>query len=289
MYYQEFLPSKPLQPYIQLFGIIETQSASAELIQEITPPHLAKGLVFHYFEDSNISVSKKSYQGKLPSAYFMLDNQERLVVSHQKKIGSAAIIFKPGKFRYFFPFDTAPHIDHYLSLTDYNEPMLVELHEKLQLATSAVQRVQLLDDFCLKMLAKITLPKSSYSELLIQNMFADTHWKLHQSAAELQLSERHLRRVFKREIGVSPKDYHKVLRFSKAMARINTKQFTTLTQLSYSLGYSEQKHFILDFKEFMGLTPSQYKHSISPLTAATTWREEVEHQMKQSYDYDVLK
>ncbi|MEM6812716.1 MAG: helix-turn-helix domain-containing protein [Pseudomonadota bacterium] len=277
MYYQEFLPSKPLRQYIHLFGILENNTIFNETVDESMPPFLCKGLMFHYEENRDVAVSRASYQGELPLGYFMLDNKERFVTSYKKKFSIASVLFKPGKFRYFFPFDTAPLTNQYLTFTSYNEPTLVELHEQILSAKSTKARIQLLDRFFLKMLPKVTSSKEDYTELILQDMFSDEEWKLYKTATSLNISERHLRRLFKREMGHSPKEYHRLLRFSKALAHINTGQFTTLTKLAYALGYSEQKHFILDFKHFIGLTPSQYIHKVSPINHSIAWREEVSH------------
>ncbi len=285
MYFQQFLPSKLLRSYIQMFAIQENPTDLNSTTQEFLPPFICKGLTFQYYEDQDVSVYKTAYKGKLPLGHFLLDNNERYLLSSKKRFGAVGVVFKPGKFRYFFPFDTTSHIDKYLTFEEYNDPELINLHEQIILAPSAIDRIQLLDLFFLRRLSKIDAAKQDITALILQNMFTNEEWKLYESASTLGVSERQLRRIFKREIGLSPKRYHRILRFSKALDHLNNRQFSTLTQLAHSLGYAEQKHFILDFKEFMGVTPSQYINKVSPISNSIFWKEEVEDQLIYEYSY----
>lgn len=71
---------------------------------------------------------------------------------------------------------------------------------------------------------------------------------------KLQVSERTLQRIYKDNIGVGPKAYHRIIRFKKAMELAKSKQMN-LTSISYELGYTDQAHFIKDFKVFSGVSP----------------------------------
>ncbi|MEQ9593768.1 MAG: helix-turn-helix domain-containing protein [Cyclobacteriaceae bacterium] len=74
----------------------------------------------------------------------------------------------------------------------------------------------------------------------------------------LYLSERQTQRLFKHHLGVNPKTYHRVVRFREAVKRIEGNQKINWTGLAYSLGYSDQAHFIRDFKQFSGITPTLF-------------------------------
>ena len=74
----------------------------------------------------------------------------------------------------------------------------------------------------------------------------------------LYLSERQTQRLFKQHLGINPKTYHRVVRFREAVKRIEGNQKVNWTGLAYSLGYSDQAHFIRDFKQFSGITPTLF-------------------------------
>lgn len=279
MFYKEFLPAPPLREFIHMYGILENQNILSNIAQDMTPPFLCKGLVFHYHEDKDMKASNSVFEGSLPSAYFLTQGREKTQAEYRKKFGMLSVIFKPGQFRHFFPFDTTKFIDRFLSLDDYHDKGLTELHEKIMETLLFKDKIELLNNYFLDKLLIVERPPS-YVDSLITTMFIKQNWKFKNEAKHLSKSERHLRRLFKREIGLSPKEYHKLVRFSKAMNDLN-RGITSkmkLTDVAYSNGYSEQKHFINDFKQYTGLTPNQYRKKVLPIAKSIAWNEEVEHE-----------
>lgn len=65
---------------------------------------------------------------------------------------------------------------------------------------------------------------------------------------------------FKREIGLTPKRYCRVLRFQSAVRRA-AREDIDWTRVAADGGYFDQSHFIHDFRAFAGLTPSEYERS----------------------------
>jgi AraC-like DNA-binding protein len=74
---------------------------------------------------------------------------------------------------------------------------------------------------------------------------------------ELNITSTTLRTLYNDHVGITPKELIKICRFQRALkAPPLNKQ--NLTQLSYSLGYHDQAHFIHEFKQILGITPLQY-------------------------------
>lgn len=70
-----------------------------------------------------------------------------------------------------------------------------------------------------------------------------------------EISERQFERKFLQSIGFTPSYYKRVLRFEKALYRIQHGHYKSLANLSYELGYADQSHFNREFKQFSSLTP----------------------------------
>jgi AraC-like DNA-binding protein len=80
-------------------------------------------------------------------------------------------------------------------------------------------------------------------------------------AAQLNLGERALQRLFNEYVGVSPKWVIRRSRLHDAAARLDNAEEVNLTQLAADLGYSDQAHFTRDFKTLVGKSPSDYRRS----------------------------
>jgi AraC-like DNA-binding protein len=77
-------------------------------------------------------------------------------------------------------------------------------------------------------------------------------------ASELGCSRKHLAVRFRDHIGLPPKLYARVLRFSHAADLLASSPRVSLAQLAAVCGYYDQAHMDRDFREFAGTTPSAY-------------------------------
>jgi methylphosphotriester-DNA--protein-cysteine methyltransferase len=71
-------------------------------------------------------------------------------------------------------------------------------------------------------------------------------------------SQKHFIDLFKGQVGVTPKQYLKIMRFQKAIREIEKGGFVNWNQIALESGFYDQAHFINDFKSFSGFTPGEY-------------------------------
>jgi len=74
-------------------------------------------------------------------------------------------------------------------------------------------------------------------------------------AAELGVSERHLRRLFHETMGVNPKVYTQLSRFRRALRAARTDQRPSWASIASLAGYYDQAHLIAEFRAISGVTP----------------------------------
>jgi AraC-like DNA-binding protein len=74
-------------------------------------------------------------------------------------------------------------------------------------------------------------------------------------AADLGVSERHLRRVFHRTVGVSPKAFAKLARFHRALLVARENGSASWASIAATAGYYDQAHLIAEFRALAGATP----------------------------------
>jgi len=92
----------------------------------------------------------------------------------------------------------------------------------------------------------------------VLDLFINTNYpiRVDQMAAEACVSVRQLERQFKERIGMPPKEFARLVRFSKAWILKEKNDEISWTQIAHTCHYADQMHLIRDFKEFAGVTPT---------------------------------
>ncbi len=114
-------------------------------------------------------------------------------------------------------------------------------------------------------------------EYLSGRLFAPAGIRIGDVVAEIGYSQRHVLGIFRRWVGLSPKQYGRIRRFQGmigALARTAPCDPITGASLQASPlpepdwaevaadhGYYDQSHLIRDFREYAGMTPGQYAAS----------------------------
>jgi transcriptional regulator GlxA family with amidase domain len=74
-------------------------------------------------------------------------------------------------------------------------------------------------------------------------------------------SHRHLIDRFRRQIGLSPKVYARVVRFQRAL-RMVERDTAGLSEIAMASGYYDQAHLNRDFRRFAGATPVELRNRL---------------------------
>jgi AraC-like DNA-binding protein len=77
-------------------------------------------------------------------------------------------------------------------------------------------------------------------------------------AAVVGLSERRFIQIFRDQVGLTPKRFQRLRRFYSALDLIASVQSVDWPDIALACGYYDQAHFIHEFREFSGLSPTEY-------------------------------
>jgi transcriptional regulator GlxA family with amidase domain len=79
-------------------------------------------------------------------------------------------------------------------------------------------------------------------------------------ARAVNLSTPRLRYLFKAETGMTPAQHLKALRMQKAKELLEGT-FLNVKQIMLQVGIKDQSHFVRDFRELYGHTPTEYRRN----------------------------
>jgi len=108
-----------------------------------------------------------------------------------------------------------------------------------------------------------TTPESTYPEsvrnaiIFLRENYAIPFNAAH-TAAAVGLSQSHLRALFEKWLGESPKQFHTRCRINQAR-RLLSEQRLPVFEVAYHVGFTDAHHFSRVFKKMTGVAPSHYK------------------------------
>jgi AraC-like DNA-binding protein len=142
---------------------------------------------------------------------------------------------------------------------------ILDLRDHLNEALSIEQKFILLEKNLLNHYQN-TLKENPFVDFVISNVIASpTHCSLKKISDKVGYSHKHLIKIFRECVGVTPKDFLKIIRFQKAIEEIEKCSIINWTSLAIDCGFYDQSHFIGDFKSISGFTPGQYLEKRGPL------------------------
>ena len=100
-------------------------------------------------------------------------------------------------------------------------------------------------------------------ELITSKIKANTAapWDTAGLAALVNLSPSRFRHLFKQETGTTPAQFLKEFRLRKAEKMLRTT-FLSIKQILEQVGIASNTHFVRDFRQKYGMTPTAYRRSI---------------------------
>ena len=75
-------------------------------------------------------------------------------------------------------------------------------------------------------------------------------------------SQKKFIQIFKKYVGITPKQLHRIKRFNEILVALENKDRISWASIAADCGYFDQAHFIKDFYSFSGLNPKQYINEI---------------------------
>jgi AraC-like DNA-binding protein len=77
-------------------------------------------------------------------------------------------------------------------------------------------------------------------------------------APSLGVTRQHLARAFRRDVGITPKVFARVVRLRHLLDRLANKSQVDWSTAALDAGYYDQSHLVDEFRELTGLTPTRW-------------------------------
>jgi AraC-like DNA-binding protein len=256
--HHHYIPQPPLSAYVESFWLYEGERPLHA--RERRMPDGTVGLVFNLCDDliriydSRDQEAFHSYRGAVlsgpQSSYIMLDTASL--------ISTLGVTFRPGGMMPFLTLPISDLSDQVFSLETLWGVEVADLRGQLCIATTPAARFAILERF---LLLRLDLSRTSHPALArtVAGLQDAARFPTVASVAEhIGLSQTRVVQVFREAMGMTPKQYARLSRFQRVLARLDADGAVEWADIVFSCGYFDQSHLIHEFQAFAGLTPGQY-------------------------------
>lgn len=132
--------------------------------------------------------------------------------------------------------------------------------DKLMNADSSDQKNSIIQTYLLERSFKLK-PAHPIDIAMLTLVRTQGNLSMDSLASQCCLSVRQLERQSIERIGLSPKFFARIIRFSEAYKFKEGNPQTSWTDIGYRFGFYDQMHLIRDFRYFTGVNPSMFKEA----------------------------
>jgi AraC-like DNA-binding protein len=257
MLYLTYTPCYPLSRFIESFwyGEHSPQHALERLLPngDIDIVLNLRDATLRFYDDVALD-HPRLFTGPVASGaqsrYYVIDTlQQTSLMGVRFRVGGA----------YPFLGDTADQLQNQrVALEDLWGQSAMELQTRLMQAKTNEARFQCLERAFLNRLAEAVQPHPAIAQAIASFVTQQGVSSVTVQTIRSGLSHRRFIELFRREVGLPPKTFCRILRFQRALRLIATESCPDFAGLALDCGYCDQAHLIRDFKAFAGITPTVY-------------------------------
>lgn len=251
-----YIPHPVLQEYV--LNIATVNVVLPEGIKDVVtpyPPTPFQSLMFYCSNSISMGRIEDGNFSKQPLTVLIGPQYSRVNIKVHRQLSAIRVDFLPGGMYRMLGIPMLELFDRGFDAYDFFGAEMGNINEQLQHISNLEEGKNIIENFLLnqiKSLKEIT-PFDSALRVLMNNSGNMTIEKI---ASLSCLSLKQFERKCKERIGMNPKMYARILKFSKAYRMHESSPQLRWTHIAYEAGYYDQMHMIKDFKTFAGVNPS---------------------------------
>ena len=254
---REYSVHPVLSPFVKCIWSQDSERAIFTASRERILPDSCVELVIH-FRDPFQTYFADGTNALQPLGFVVGQMKRYLEIEPAGRMGLIAVRFRARGAYLFFHRPLSEVAAGIVDLEDIWKERARELTERIALASGMMERVRIIEEALVGLLAK----NGHYDRTIDQclKLIDANRGQLNVAklAANLGISNRQLSRRFQHVVGLSPKEYARVSRFLHVLSLLSDNSPHTLTETAMACGYFDQAHFNHEFREMAGMAPGEF-------------------------------
>lgn len=247
------LPREELRPYVRYYWMLK----SDEPFRVLTFPIGCPQIIFHrktplYIPELDRCQSCFTISGQVNfPAHIQSDGNLEMIVA----------VFYPHTIGMFIDIPPSAFYNQEISGYDIENRLLNETAAKLFDSSDINTDIGILEDWLLsKVEPTLNLRRISGS---INSLMHHPSISIKSLSEDACLCQKQYERIFRQQVGMSPKEYARVVRFQKVLWMLQNGSLDFIV-ISVECGYADQSHLIREFKAMSGHTPKSLLNYSTP-------------------------
>jgi len=250
-----YKPHLALQQFVLNLSTIEvTLPAGLEGAVAPYPPTPFQSIIFYCNHPISMGRETKCFD-KQPDTVLLGPQFSRVNIKVAEQLRAIRVDFLPGAMYRLLGIAMHELFDGGFDARDFFGAEMDSINEQLRNTASLEQGKSIVERFLLNRINRIKeiRPVDVALYNLLKN---DGSISMDKTASLACMSLRQFERQCKERIGMSPKLYARILRFSKAYRLHEACPHLSWMEIAHEANYYDQMHLIRDFKTFAGVNPS---------------------------------
>jgi AraC-like DNA-binding protein len=253
-------PRPALRPFIQSLWAIDEAGGvrPAGSAREHVVPTGAMHLVFRLSGDAlRLFDSEEDLDGRLVGTAVVGGARPRFYIRDvSKPLCSVGAQLRPGAAMVLFGSHAGELAERHTALEDLWGQRVASMRDRLGEARSLEQRLDALEELLAERLPTVRGLHPAVAQAL-HRLASATH--VHEVVRESGYSHRRFIELFVRAVGLTPKVYCRVRRFQRVLRLAHVPGPESWASVAAAAGYSDQSHFNREFRDCVGITPTEYR------------------------------
>ena len=260
MIFRQHVPAEPLATHVDRFWFYQDLYPAHR--REHVLPDGTFELIINLRDETRRTFDRSSGGETLfRNAWFSGPQSRYLIIDALPCSSMIGVHFKPGGAAAVLGFPADQLRDQVVELDAMWGAMAGNLRERLLAARGAAAKFAILECALRQRLARYRADRVQQRRIFYARdrlIAATDSLRIRDVADELGVSHKQFIEQFRRQVGLTPKLFHRIQRFQDALGRLHARKAVDWGDVACASGYFDQAHFIHDFRAFSGLTPTSY-------------------------------